>query len=302
MRNHADLSITGKKSKGFSGQRMIVLPEKVIRLIKSRPLSSALYLTHIGYFPKAANHFRKRTEGTDQHILIYCTEGSGWLDLSGNKKTIGPDEVMIIPAGTPHQYGADSATPWTIYWTHFAGSQSHHFIETFQQRYPDLHIHTPSHSDRISLFNELFEALEMGFSIENAEFTNAALWHFLATFCHADTYRSLKTVIKADPVERTILYMRENLREQLTLSKLSEIARLSKSYYSGLFKKKTGYSPIEYLIHLRIQNACQFLDMTDMQVKEIAQESGFSDHHYFTRIFTKTMGCPPTTYRKNPKG
>lgn len=302
MADQEDFNPVDKKSIGFAGQKMIVIPEKVIELIKKVPHSSSLYLTHIGFFPKATRHYRKREKGINEHILIYCTEGNGWFELNGIKKNVGSDDVILLPSGVPHRYSADSGSPWTIYWVHFAGPQSQLFVDTFQQMNPGMLAHLPYHFDRISIFNEIFEVLEKGYSIENLNFANAALWHFLGTFCYADTYRSLKTESKEDPIDRVIQYMRENIDKELTLEKLSGKAKLSKSYFSELFKEKTAYSPIDYLIHLRIQQSCQFLDLTNLRVKEIAQKTGFRDHHYFTRIFTKTMGCPPTEYRKSSKG
>jgi YesN/AraC family two-component response regulator len=59
---------------------------------------------------------------------------------------------------------------------------------------------------------------------------------------------------------------------------------------------------MDYLIHLRIQKACQLLDNTTLQVKEIAAVSGFDDPYYFSRIFKKVMGRSPVDYRKMAKG
>ena len=60
---------------------------------------------------------------------------------------------------------------------------------------------------------------------------------------------------------------------------------------------KTGFSPIEYFNHLKVQKACQYLLFTDLRVKEIADKLGIEDPYYFSRMFSKLMGMSPGTYR-----
>ncbi|NJO24646.1 MAG: helix-turn-helix transcriptional regulator [Bacteroidia bacterium] len=78
---------------------------------------------------------------------------------------------------------------------------------------------------------------------------------------------------------------------------MAKAVYLSASHYSSLFRKKTGFSPIEYFNHLKVQQACQHLTLTDKQVKEIAFELGFDDAYYFTKVFTKMMHVTPHQYR-----
>lgn len=69
-----------------------------------------------------------------------------------------------------------------------------------------------------------------------------------------------------------------------------------------LFKQVTGYSPIDYYMRLKIQRACQYLDLTDYSVKEISKNVGIEDPYYFSRMFSKIMGQSPSDYRKRQKG
>src|SRR5690606_6028335 len=107
---------------GFEGQRAIVLPNKMKELCSYTPPTSSLYITDIGFYPRARYHFRERPSGIAQNILIYCAEGKGWVELPGEKTAINPNEFLVIPADMPHKYGADEDNPWTIYWAHFKGT------------------------------------------------------------------------------------------------------------------------------------------------------------------------------------
>ena len=66
-----------------------------------------------------------------------------------------------------------------------------------------------------------------------------------------------------------------------------------------VFKKVTGYSPIDYLLHVRLAKAGELLLKTSIPVSEIASDCGFNDSNYFSRQFRKTYGLSPRDYRKN---
>ncbi|WP_298709656.1 AraC family ligand binding domain-containing protein, partial [Chitinophaga sp.] len=106
-----------RKKEGFEGQRAIVLPRKVIAgPCAADPLVNGLYITDIGFYPKARYHFRQRHHGIDQHILIYCREGRGTATVGNRQYTLAPDDFIFIPAGSGHHYASDDTDAWTIYW------------------------------------------------------------------------------------------------------------------------------------------------------------------------------------------
>lgn len=79
------------------------------------------------------------------------------------------------------------------------------------------------------------------------------------------------------------------------------MAGLSNSHYSRLFKKNIGYSPIEYLTHLRLDRARELLAHSDERIKEVNQNFGYEDELYFSRIFKKIVGVSPTKFSDEQK-
>ncbi|MCB9257725.1 MAG: helix-turn-helix transcriptional regulator [Ignavibacteriales bacterium] len=152
------------------------------------------------------------------------------------------------------------------------------------------------------LFEEIYQNLEMGFSLENLEYINLTLWHFLASFKFVKHFRLLRKIQSNDPVENSIKYMKNNLKLNLTLEMMCEQIGLSPSHFSTLFKKTTGRSPVDYFISLKIQYACHLLDTTKMRIKEISNYLAYEDPYYFSRLFSKIMMVSPTAYRKLEKG
>lgn len=102
-------------------------------------------------------------------------------------------------------------------------------------------------------------------------------------------------------IERTIDYMVANYKRTLSLEELSQMAGLSVSHYSRLFKKYAGYSPIDYLTHLRMDRAKELLALSDYRLKAVAQSVGYQDELYFSRIFKKVVGQSPSEFAKKHK-
>lgn len=64
-----------KIKEGFSGERSLVMPKVIIDMIDKDPVARLLYITDIGYYPKALHHYRERNPSIDQCVLIYCEIG-----------------------------------------------------------------------------------------------------------------------------------------------------------------------------------------------------------------------------------
>ena len=73
----------------------------------------------------------------------------------------------------------------------------------------------------------------------------------------------------------------------------------TKSAICPAFKQKYGITVVDYLTELRIDESKKLLLETDMTVSEIADETGFSDTSYFSKVFLKTVGVSPSCYRRN---
>jgi AraC-like DNA-binding protein len=82
------------------------------------------------------------------------------------------------------------------------------------------------------------------------------------------------------------------------LSDLAAEAHMSESNLLATFKEATGQSPIDYLIHLRIQHAAELLCHGARSISEVAYAVGFEDSNYFSRQFRKTMQASPREYRR----
>ena len=99
-------------------------------------------------------------------------------------------------------------------------------------------------------------------------------------------------------IEQSIAYMVQHTDEALQVSKLAAVANFSPSHFFAVFKQATGFAPMDFFIRLRMQRACELLDETIMCIKEVADELGYDDPFYFSRVFKSVNGMSPTDYRR----
>ncbi|MEN3772999.1 AraC family transcriptional regulator [Priestia megaterium] len=121
----------------------------------------------------------------------------------------------------------------------------------------------------------------------------------LQIFVVSSNYHSQKTVPKKSSLVLTLakLYIKDNLSNSIKLTDTATYLHLSSRHLSRLFKAELGISYSEYVQNERIQRAATLLKTTDLSIKDIAQETGFPDVHYFTRVFTASMHSSPGRFR-----
>ncbi|WP_345949662.1 AraC family transcriptional regulator [Mucilaginibacter sp. PAMB04274] len=288
-----------KVKEGFIGQRMIVVPPDVKRLVGKNELINDLNLTAIGHYPHASFHDRERKLGTNQYILLYCTEGKGLIELEDQKILMRPNTFFVIPKNVPHHYQSSVQDPWTIYWIHFKGKKADLIYTRYLNRTLTDGLAIPYTLNRIQTFNEIYQLLEQSYHPLVMEIINIKLLEFIASFVYDEQINP--AVLEDDAITHSIRFMKDNIRQLFTVDNLAKQQNLSVSHYTRLFKTKTGYSPIQYFNQLKIQLSCQYLYFSDRKIKEICNEIGFVDQYYYSRLFRKLMGISPAKYKSQKK-
>jgi AraC family transcriptional regulator len=97
---------------------------------------------------------------------------------------------------------------------------------------------------------------------------------------------------------RSIELMRERISEDISLDELAAEARLSPFHFARMFKQSVGVPPRVHLTRLRVERACELLEVTDMSVTEIAFELGYSSNQVLARVFSKHQHMSPSDYRR----
>ena len=293
-----------KLREGFAGQDMYVIPRPVLGRAGQHPLVRSVYPTDIGWFPRAAHHYRERPDGSRQDHLMMCTAGHGYVEINGQRAHLEENHLLIIPRKTPHRYWAADDGPWSIYWVHFLGDDADYYVDRIPRTGQAVPIEASARDEATRLFRYCLDALNDGYGLPTLIYAAQSVQHILSLLLYRNQSLPMeqRSGMHRSSVELVVEYMQNNLSENLRLEDFARKASMSVSHFSERFRRQTGQSPMAYFIHLRMRLACRLLDLSDKPVKTVAIEIGYRDPYYFSRIFKKSMGISPDKYRAIKKG
>jgi len=103
------------------------------------------------------------------------------------------------------------------------------------------------------------------------------------------------------PVTRAIVYIQQHIYEKCSLKDVANAISLHPGYLSSKFKKETGLTITDYILHEKINEAKSLLENSDYDISEIAEILGFGNISYFAKRFKKECGCRPSEFKQELK-
>ncbi|HZI30733.1 MAG TPA: AraC family transcriptional regulator, partial [Candidatus Binatia bacterium] len=201
-------------------------------------------------------------------------------------------------AATPHVYGAAKTAPWTIHWFHAVGANVPIYLERLGVSRQNPVVPLGGDVQLFSLFEEVLEGLEHGFTLTHLIYAAHSLTHLMGLILrHKEEFWRGETSVR-ERINKSVEFMKGHLREPLNVATLAALVNLSRSHFTTSFNRVTGYAPLSYLNHLRMQRAVQLLNTTDLSIKQISDQLGFSDQFYFSRAFSKMHNHSPSEHRR----
>lgn len=248
-----------------------------------------------GCYTQAWGHHWKRRH-LNEGVYIYCVAGKGYYKQGSKTWTIKPGELLYCPPDTQHEYWADAAAPWTIYWLHVSGKRIGVFEEHLRvaQACPVIKVRIVP--DIVELFRLLFSFFKTASNnTDKLAIQSSAAVILSALAAAAQSSRAVQTYTQE--VNAALKFMDDSVSIPLDVAAMARHAGVSTFHFCRIFKQATGQSPMQYFNHLKIRRACNLLAGSPLKIKEIAFQLGFEDTHYFSRFFKKIMGFSPEHYR-----
>ena len=219
--------------------------------------------------------------------VVYYESGVGYTNIEGVKYRYTPGNFAFLPPRSAHDEFCKKNTSIRIL-TFFATGPC-------EQQIP-----AGLYADRDGTIFRCIDKIR-----EEYAFAMPYMTQFNNVYCTELYYTILRNNDNSHvsgSINYVISYINRFFSEELNVVKLADMCGYSERHFRQIFKKKTGYSPSEYIIRRRIDNAKGLLVFTSESIVNVASLCGFCSSSQFSQLFKKEVGISPKEYRKQNNG
>ena len=214
-------------------------------------------------------------------------------------------DVLVVPPNAPHSYCADENDPWTQLWFHATGVRVEGFLAQLGVKdgpYKGTVANPGLVKDSLHRINELRRhGCGRAVLLESAALGELVFARVYAEGCLAPVIAKASqsgTSVWTRKLEALTAFFQKNFQKEVQLTEVARLHNVSESWLYHAFAEHTGFSPLGFVIHLRLQETCRALATSDRKLDDIASSVGYNDPFYFSRLFKKHISLTPTAYRE----
>jgi len=241
-------------------------------------------------------HGEHRPDGIREYNLHLIFSGQGYVRTEqGNVRLVAGQGFLYAPGQAQHYY-ADPANPWDVRWIHL---QAYDLERLLDLRSPDkVWLFTYSGFERFEALHEQLCQLGRTYESVHEPRLSAVLYELLAELTrNSDSLAGTSILSHQDTIRSTADYIRRHCTQPLSLADMANTAGYSVYYFNRMFKSIMGVPPGRYLLDCRMLAAKKSLADSDLTVKQIASQCGFTHSSYFIRMFRTYIGMTPQQFR-----
>ena len=238
----------------------------------------------------------------EEFQLLYIKSGRGtFFSTNMAPKELVAGSVVILFPGVWHNYYPSKSEGWEEYWIGFSGRDMEKYVSGgFFDKYKPVF--------NIGVQNRVVDAYEEAIGVaknQNPGFQQllgGIVHHLLGMVYAYDKRAAFEDRQVVDQINNAKIIISESYNKGITPEEISDKIGMSYSWFRRVFKQYTGFSPVNYIQEIKVRKSMEMLTNTNMQIKEIAFESGFNNAEYFSTIFKKRTGYTPDKYRDFTQG
>ena len=261
--------------------------------------SKPLIVTSCGNY-KVKNRAEVRTsrpKGRKDYQLLYIAAGQGHFFINGQERVVSAGNIIVYLPGQPQEYVYFKDDKTDVYWVHFTGSDVEKIIDYYNIRLSENIIYIGTSPDYQWLFGQIIQEMQLC-RPRFEELISLLLRNIFILIS-----RNLIGANRADnslenEVELAMHYFRENYRSEINVEDYALSRGMSASNFYRVFKQISGSTPLQFILKLRLSNAQNLLENSNLTIAEIASAVGYENPLYFSRLFHKHIGVSPSEYRK----
>lgn len=266
---------------------------------KSRPLIVGSCGTYrLSSRPELSTY---RPRGRIDYQLIYVASGKAHFYFEDREELVTAGHMVLYRPREVQKYVYYGTDQTEVYWVHFTGSDVKNILRQYGIS-DNMHIfYCGALLEYQSLFRLMIQELQM--CREDYQELLAMLLRHILILIH----RQMNNVKKADSgfmteeIDLAVSYFNEYYNTEICIEEYAASRHMSTSWFIRNFRKYTGFTPMQYILEIRISNAESLLEATEYNITEISRIVGYENPLYFSRLFKKSKGLSPSEYRKRIK-
>lgn len=228
--------------------------------------------------------------------LFYITDGEICLEIEGQKLNAKSGDMVLVPSGKKHSYSLKNTAHAKKFWLHFDVTVSGKNL--FDIYRPPFKISIGKNG----VVEKLFRSVLLNAKSDKPEkklCTSSAILSLVSYYLEHSYYT--QNVDCQNEIDTVMEYVKNNFSEVFTLDQLARIVNFSPTYFAKKFKERTGYSPIQYSMIIKMERAKFLIEQSSEPIAKIMTELGFLDASHFSKLFKKYCGYSPKNFRKISK-
>ena len=261
-----------------------------------------ILVTAAGYFRLQTSpvFVTERPNGRGDYQLLYIASGKVHLYQDGKEKIIPKGNMILFRPGDKQMYNIYLEDKPETYWVHFTGSDVDALLDYYEMPKSDNVFFTGTSPDYQWLYRQMIQELQLQ-RVNYEDLLNMNLRHI---FLMINRYLKEGNDIGSDvlnEIERATHYFTENYNQFISIKDYASKRHMTDCWFNRIFKQVVKVTPMQYILSLRMTNAINLLDNSDYNITQVAAAVGYDNPLYFSRLFAKHVGVPPTEYRKRNK-
>ena len=219
-------------------------------------------------------------------IALRTVKGNGFLEFfDGRIIEVYTDTLIFFRYNTVKRYCCEGEL-WDFWWFEFNISE-YVKIKTMEI----TEISKSEEEERLCEECMLYLREQNSFALASAAFSHllfSYLYHYRAEEASNDFYYN--------KLQEIINYLYDNIDKNISVEEMARMAGLSARRFRTVFFNRTGKSPKEFLIDIKLNKAAEMLIKTPLNIKQIAYNLGYGEQLYFSRVFKQKFGISPKEY------
>ncbi len=235
----------------------------------------------------------------DYWIAMILLEGSFSLTMRGKSETVNPQDVVIFPQN--ESFSRHVIKPIRSLYIRFDLETEIDKGKGFPRVQEVLPIGKLMFADRTRVTENIARLTALA-NIHTQEALNLSSHYFndiWYEYLHSQSIRYLHGIPEiTDPmISSAVRYLCEHYDQPIQIAALADAHNISHVGFTNRFTRCTGITPITYLTNIRMKRACELLTETTLPVSTISAQCGYDNPLYFSRVFHRCIGMPPSEYR-----